>query len=169
MKDIVSIAAAIIVAVGGAGAVIIALSAWLGKVWATRIAEQERAQHATELEKYRSELSELTAHRQDAVIRRRDIYADLAASMRVLLGKQRVASDDQIREFLRAYDVSFLWASEDVAIAIGSLLDAIVTNVAKAGFVDQVRLQALYIDCLTAMRKDSGFVDTAVKYRVVSF
>ena len=55
-SEVWSITQAIIVSVGGAGIIIIGLSSWLGKVWANRIMETDRAKYARELELLRSKL-----------------------------------------------------------------------------------------------------------------
>ena len=168
-SDVFALLAALLASVGTAGGIILALSGWLGKVWANRIADRERATFAKDLEQYRHQLSELAAHQQDALVRRRDVYAALSTSMRVLLGSGQAATDEQKREFLRAYDQSCLWASEGVADAIGELLDGMKTNVAAPGTVSQARLQDLYASCILAMRRDSGFPATGLNYRVVRF
>ena len=120
--NVFSLLAALIASVGAASAIIVGLSAWLGKVWATRIADRERATMAQDLEQYRHQLSELATQQQDALTRKRDVYSELAASMRVFLGDSEPANDQQKREFLKAYDRACLWASEEVAEAIGKLL-----------------------------------------------
>lgn len=45
-KDIIEIAAASIASIGGSGLLIFGLSSWLGKVWANRILENEKHEHA---------------------------------------------------------------------------------------------------------------------------
>jgi hypothetical protein len=55
-QQIWEVAGAIIVSVGGGGAVVFALSSWLGKVWANRILETDRAKYAREIEHLRSDL-----------------------------------------------------------------------------------------------------------------
>ena len=78
-----SLAGAILVALGGGGAIVVVLSSWLGKVWATRIADAERARFTKDLEGYKSELQQLAEERRDAITRKRDIYGKLVAEMRV--------------------------------------------------------------------------------------
>lgn len=58
MKEIFGIAAAIIASIGGAGAIIIAVSSWLGKVWANRILENQKKEHQREIESFKSQLQE---------------------------------------------------------------------------------------------------------------
>ena len=102
------IAGAILVSVGGGGAIVFALSSWLGKVWATRIADAERARFARELEGYKSELQQLLEDRRDALARKRDIYGRVVASMRVFLAGGRPASDADKQEFLLGFDQAAL-------------------------------------------------------------
>lgn len=56
MKGIFEVVSTVILSVGGAGAIIFALSNWLGKVWANRILENEKAEHNKEIEDYKSRL-----------------------------------------------------------------------------------------------------------------
>ncbi|HVG31664.1 MAG TPA: hypothetical protein VM911_01230 [Pyrinomonadaceae bacterium] len=56
-EDILKIAATIIATLGGAGAIVIGLAGWLGKVWANRLMEADKAKHAHALEELRAELT----------------------------------------------------------------------------------------------------------------
>lgn len=58
IREIFEVAGAIIASLGGGAALVLGLSSWLGKVWANRILENEKAQHNKELERYKRELSE---------------------------------------------------------------------------------------------------------------
>lgn len=53
-SDYWNVAAAVIVSLGGGGAIVLALSSFLGKVWASRILEAERAKYAKDLESTRA-------------------------------------------------------------------------------------------------------------------
>jgi len=55
-KEIWQTVAAIITATGGAGFIILCLSNWLGKVWANRIMDAEKAKYQNELETLRASL-----------------------------------------------------------------------------------------------------------------
>ena len=54
------IAGSIILSVCSAGVIIFGLANWLGKVWANRILEGDRARHAQEIEGLKSQLSRQT-------------------------------------------------------------------------------------------------------------
>ena len=56
MNEIFEIAGAVIISFGGAGVIILGLSNWLGKVWANKILEKEKAEHSKEIEDYKSRL-----------------------------------------------------------------------------------------------------------------
>ncbi len=53
LENIYQVAFIMLTSVGGAGLIIAALSAWLGKVWANRILESDKAKYAQELDKIR--------------------------------------------------------------------------------------------------------------------
>lgn len=48
---------ALLVSIGSGAAVIFGLSSWLGKVWASRILENEKKEHQKEIEEYKANLS----------------------------------------------------------------------------------------------------------------
>jgi hypothetical protein len=78
MNEIWEIAGAIIASLGGGALIIGAFSTWLGKVWAARILESDRAKYQTEIELIKSDLnkkihehnvavSRIDAHRAEAI------------------------------------------------------------------------------------------------------
>ena len=149
ITEIFSVATALLASVGGASILLIAMSSWLGRVWASRILEREKADLSRSIEttkaeltrsiesdkaaltafldEHRSELQQLATERFDALNRRRDVYARLATKMRILL---RADMADAQREsdkwaFLAAYDEGFIWASERVTAAVRDLIDVV--------------------------------------------
>jgi hypothetical protein len=56
VATVIEIAGAILLSLGGAGAIVIAAASWLGKVWANRILESDRRKYGKELERVRSDL-----------------------------------------------------------------------------------------------------------------
>lgn len=158
-------------AVGGAATVIVALAGWLGRVWATRIAQEERARLDAEVERIKARLQRDTSAEIDALTRQREVYARLAASLRVLLAGTVLRGVEQKAALLDAYDVACLWAAEPVVEAVGELLDLV--RVERVRSVPQEQLQEqlrrAYTNCMDAMRRDCGFPNTAFKYRLVTF
>lgn len=135
LSEIFSIAGAALLSIGGAGALLLALSSWLGKVWASRILEREKAELTRTIERekaamaafheeHKAEIQELSSQRLDALNRRRDVYARLATKMRVLLQADMPPEHREKEKwsFLAAYDEGYIWASESVATSMHDLL-----------------------------------------------
>jgi len=55
-NEILSVSGGVLVSLGGGAAIVIACSSWLGKVWANRIFESEKAQLQKEIEFYKKDL-----------------------------------------------------------------------------------------------------------------
>ena len=89
--------------------------------------------------------------------------------MRVFLASARPSSEEEKRNFLEAFDLAALWASEDVAAALSSFLELSVRNANQSGSVSNEVFKDAYRVCLTAMRRDCGFPDTKFKYPVITF
>ncbi|EHD1699191.1 hypothetical protein [Vibrio vulnificus] len=53
--NVLSVSASVVVSLGGAGAILMGLSSWLGKVWAARILEEDKNKYATALEALKSQ------------------------------------------------------------------------------------------------------------------
>jgi len=56
-EDVAKIVLTIITSVGGGGVIVLGLSGWLGKVWASRLMAADQAKHNRELEKLRADLT----------------------------------------------------------------------------------------------------------------
>lgn len=52
MEHYASLTAWILGSLGGAGFIVVALSSWLGRVWATRLMDNQRHSHQQELDAY---------------------------------------------------------------------------------------------------------------------
>ena len=154
IEEILSIIGSIFLALGGGAFIIFALSKWLGGGWANRILENERAESARE---------------HELLVRRRNVYAKLAVSLRVFLRRHEHDAPDNREKFLEAYDEAALWAPDAVMNPIGEFIDLNRRNIAEPGSVSQNTMQDAYAACINAMRKDCGFPDTTFVYRVVSF
>jgi hypothetical protein len=56
LNEILSVSGGVLVSLGGGAAIVIACSSWLGKIWASRILESEKAQLQKEMEFYKKDL-----------------------------------------------------------------------------------------------------------------
>lgn len=154
IQEILSLVGSVLLALGGGSAIVFALSKYLGGIWASRILEQERAGIARE---------------QEFLVRRRNIYAKLAQTLRVFLSSTDPATPEERKAFLAAYDEAALWATEEVVAAVAVLLDMNAANAHVPGSVGMDAQKAAYAHCITAMRRDAGFPKTEYLHRVVSF
>lgn len=76
VTDALTLVSTAIVSVGGAGLIILGLSSWLGRVWASRLMEAERAQHSQRLERLRNELHHETEAQLREAQSQLDIYKE---------------------------------------------------------------------------------------------
>ncbi|MDN3489504.1 hypothetical protein [Pseudoalteromonas sp. APC 3694] len=60
LKELLEIAGVTLGALGGGAAIIFGFSSWLGKIWAYRLMEKEKAEHYRELESLRNKLTQDT-------------------------------------------------------------------------------------------------------------
>lgn len=79
--DTFRVITAAIVSLGGGGALVLAMSSWLSKLWAARILERERATYAKELENRKAELTRLTAEHQIRYTRLHERQAEVIAEV----------------------------------------------------------------------------------------
>jgi hypothetical protein len=141
----------------------------LGKVWANRIAERERAVFQRDLESFKSELAKVSEDWRDALTRKRNVYGQVAGTMRVFLASSRTPTVVEKDAFLLSFDHAVLWASEDVAQALVDFLNQSVRNASKPGSVTNEQFKDGYRACLNAMRRDCGYPNTRIDYPVLTF
>ena len=158
MDQIFQTLAAFLVSVGTAGAIIVWISKWLSGLIAKRIEQS-----------YQAKLDKKAADEFDLLIRKRTVYASLIKSMRVFLSSIDPATLEEKNEFLRAYDECCLWAPDEVLESIGVFLDLSIEHSKNKTPIDQGLYKKSYIKCIEEIRKDSGFQDTQLNYRFVSF
>ncbi len=60
IQEILELSGVILGSLGGGAAIMFGFSSWLGKVWANRLMEKEKAEYAQELESLRSQLTQDT-------------------------------------------------------------------------------------------------------------
>ena len=66
-KDVLEIAAAVLLSLGGGGAIVLGLSSWLGKLWADRIMQKDRQTHELELARLRQSLEQRSSQALEEV------------------------------------------------------------------------------------------------------
>lgn len=116
MNDIWEIAGAIITSLGGGALIIGAFSTWLGKVWAARILESDRAKYQAEIELIKSDLnkkihehnvavSRIDAHRAEAI---QQLYVSLVRCSEAAF--DIMAPNNKLDDFAVAISTYQKWA-----------------------------------------------------------
>ena len=158
MPDILLTLAAFLVSIATAGGIIIAISKWLSELIAKRIEQS-----------YKAKLEKKVADELDLLIRKRSVYNSLVKSMRVFLSSNRPATVEEKNAFLSSYDECCLWAPDFVLESIGVFLDISIEHGKTGTPIDQEAYSRAYTNCIEEIRKDSGFKDTSLNYRFISF
>lgn len=169
IKEVFNIVLAIIGSVGGAGALILYFSNWLGKVWATRIAEDERQIHRKEIEEFKSNLQRLGYSKKDVLTRKREVYKKMAVGMRIFIEGNSSSSEEDKNNFLNTYDLCYLWGGDEVLNIIGEFLELNIDQNKNPSVDNQEEMKNLYSKCLIEMRKDSGHNNTELTFDSYKF
>ena len=121
--DAIQIAAAVIISLGGGGAIVLGLSSWIGKLWADRLLARESAAHQRSLEAHKREL-ELAFNARNRVSEAEfEIYRSLWAEVTklaymgqgirsgltrsTLTEEQHIARYRQFQHLLREFEVLY--------------------------------------------------------------
>lgn len=119
IDEILKISASIIASLGGGSIIVFAFSNWLGKVWANRILEKDRAIYAAQIEMLKNELTK-SIHKHNVAVSRIDsqratalqeLYAALIVWFEVSL-KIRAPNNKLLNDKSVAIKTYQLWAKE---------------------------------------------------------
>jgi hypothetical protein len=191
MKDIAQIAAAIIASVGASGAIIFALSSWLGKIWAKRIMIQDQANHDRQLTILRNDLQRenqeslnklktefeiyretfLQGHSDKIAIYRKvaDIIADLLVDMNIALGSGTQLPVEAVMNFerqrLRITGYLGMLAPQNVMDAYDNLVDYLLGIIEGKSQFDWNEVRKHAINMLNQVREDIGIDPRPIGYR----
>jgi len=192
LPDALNIVVAGVLSIGGGGVIVLGLSSWLGKVWANRLMESEKATHARDLEKLRSELQrtnevelsnlkgELDIYKQKHLRGHEDkvqIYrlaVDVVSDLLGDLDLHQQASVDATtrlqrwnqfnRGRMRAYGYLAMLAPQSVMDASDALFDHLI-QVSHGQPYEWPKVRELVLGLLNEVRKDIGFDPSPIEYR----
>jgi hypothetical protein len=191
MTEYLSIAATILTAVGGAGAIILGLANYLGRIWADRLMRNEAHQHSLELEAFRRHLqseadlqlaqissnyeifkeAQLKEHGDKLVIYRAaiDIIASTLAKLEmVVLGARPPLSAQEKELFeterLRVYGYLAMLAPQEVMDAHDHLTDILLSVVHRGQSVTWKTIRDAALRLINAMRRDVGLNKSEITY-----
>lgn len=128
------IAAAVLTSLGGGGLIILGMSGWLGKVWADRLMQAERAKHDKDLVAYRAKLereqaelratqeSELTALRTTLTHDSQELLESIKTELDVAKQKHLRGFNDKLAIYRLGADlIAEMLGNLDQATDIGQL------------------------------------------------
>jgi len=176
-EDVFKLFGAAIVSIGGGGVIIVALSSWLGKVWASRILTQETHQLATQLEAAKRDLDilkETTLRFQnDKILIYRtviEIVSRLLATLdshedgRLVVDEAGARFDEFNEQRMRVYGYLAMLAPQSVMDAQDELIDhlLLITHGNATYVWSEVREKALTM--LNAVRADIGIGQNPIAY-----
>jgi hypothetical protein len=183
-EETIKIASAVLLSIGSGGIIVFALSSWLGKVWANRIMDKERAAFERELAELKSKLEKENSQsveklktdleifrdthlrglsdRLEAYRHAIDIISDLCTDVHNV-GTNHELGNKVVTEFnrgrLKAFGYLSILAPQDVMNAYVVLTDylfAVATGGAKYDWIEIRRLTYILVN---AIRMDIGIAD----------
>lgn len=176
-EDVFKLLTAALLSVGGGGAIVIAVSSWLGKRWAERILTSHTHRLATELERTKRELdgvmqTTLRFQNDKLVIYRGviDTVARLLSALDAhesgrLVGPDAVLRFDEFNEQrLKVYGYLAMLAPQAVMDAQDDLIDYLL-EIANGGVeYDWTMVRAKALNMLNAIRDDIGIDKSPIQY-----
>lgn len=176
-EDVLKIAAAVITAVGGSGAIILGLSSWIGKIWADRLLEKEKHRLSIEIEKAKRDFDlfkekNIQTH-SDKLAAYRTV-ADMVAKMLAVfdsfqdgrVGKEAVARhfDDFNEQRIRVYGYLAMIAPQEVMDAQDELIDYLLQICHGVDTYEWHRVREKAIKLINTIRLDIGFNNSKIQY-----
>ena len=166
-----------VASIGVGGAIIFALSSWLGKVWASRILESERHKYAGDLEKTKRDLDVLKEttlrFQNDKLLTYRaviDVVSRILADFDAYkLGRLDPAeSGKRFDEFneqrIRVYGYLAMLAPQTVMDAQDRLMDYLIRIANGSEAYDWEKVRDLAISMLNEIRVDIGIDKAPISY-----
>lgn len=177
-NDFAQIALYLMGSIGGAGFIILGLSNWLGKIWAQRIMDTERAKHEKDLEKLRAEIlikneQYLKGFHDKLVIYREvvNLIADVLADFDVAHEKKTPLDEARLdmmnRRRMQVYGFLAMITSQEIMDAQDRLMDHLLMVAHGSEPYVWAKVRELAIALLNEMRKDIGIDITPIKYNGV--
>ncbi|WP_026970934.1 hypothetical protein [Aliagarivorans marinus] len=165
------IAQAVLLSVGGASIIILGLSAWLGRVWAHRLMENDRAKHQTKLTELRTKLEKDAEHGNHLLRQKIDLYKEVANPVIELVSQalhHGALTGEDLKEFdskrLETTALLAMFAPHTVFEKYNDMIDYIYDSVEgkQQWTFNMFRDKALVF--LSEVRRDVGLYQDNVTY-----
>lgn len=191
--EVFSIVTTAILSIGGSGAIIFALSGWLGKVWADRLMLEEKAQHQVDLENLRSDLEKDRTEKLEELKRQLDVavahhiretqdkigiyrgsinvIADLFADLDKMEvdGVKPADAAERFDRFnrgrIKAYGHMAMLAPQSVMDAFDAMVDYCLLVANGSEKYEWPRVRDLALMTLNEIRKDIGIDKSPIEYK----
>ena len=126
--------------------------------------KEDIAEITNRVERVRSAFSQETS----LLEKRREVYERIADSLRIFIAGHS-ATDIQKEEFHSAYSACWLWAPDELIIALNDFIQMQKDIAADWSSRDQDELKKSYGGVMLKMRKDVGFAATEVNQDSYNF
>lgn len=176
-EDVLKLFGAAIFSLGGGGVIVLALSSWLGKVWAGRILGNETHRLTLELEAAKRELDVIKENtlrfQNDKILAYRavvEIIARILATFDSYESNRLPATDaaSRIDEFnenrIRVYGYLAMLAPQSVMDAQDCLMDYLLQICYGTDKYEWVRVRVMALVALNAIRADIGIDQDPITY-----
>lgn len=167
--DAFEIAQAVLLSLGGGAAIVFGLSNYLGKVWASRILQNEKQEHDKQLAEFKSKLEELTAQKSLNYQQKIDLYKVVAnplIELVALLSRDGLTTEHVYefdRQRLHITAQLALFAPQNVFDAFSEIIDYLYNSLEKNDY-SFVTFRVKALAYLSEMRKDIGIYTDDVQY-----
>lgn len=176
--DFAQVALYVVGSMGGSGLIILGLSNWLGKVWAQRIMDTDRAKHERDLEKLRAEILIKNEQHLKGFHDKLVIYREAVNLISDILGDFDFAYERKIpldankmdifnRRRMQVYGFLAMMTSQEIMDAQDRLMDHLLMVTHGNEPYVWAKVRELAIALLNEMRKDIGIDVTPIKYNGV--
>lgn len=156
---------------GGGALIVLALSNWLGKVWANRLMASETARHSQELERLRASL-QVSSDRSSHIFREKiELYKEVGEPLITLVTHAQAngkIDQDVLNKFeserLSSTALLALFAPREVFDSYNSVVDYIFNTIDGIEVWSFHEFRSKALSMLSLMRHDVGLYDDDVTY-----
>lgn len=169
--DILQISATIIASLGGGALIVFSMSSWLGKVWANRLMQNERASHEKNLAELQSSLQKEAEHNNHLLKQKIELYKEVAEPViKLITNAQHHGSlqPDDLKIFdsnrLSTTALLAMFAPQEVFNKYNDMIDYIYDSVEgkETWSFSSFRDKALIF--LSEVRRDVGLYQDEITY-----
>lgn len=164
------IAQAVLLALGGGGAIVLVLSSWIGKIWAERILANEKHTYDKQLDQFKTEIQFIKERASLNYQQKLELYKAVTGPLveiSALINRDGLTAD-HVNEFdrQRLYITSHLvlFAPENVVHSFNDIVDYLYNSLDSNNYEFYI-FRGMAMQFLSEMRKDIGIYLDDVRYK----